>query len=187
MRNGKDPSGLYWQQFMRYDYGEIQGTLGLDKRPVNVILGDNLSSDKVFICTMPPSKSGEDKCLIGFNTFFEAKQAFMSCYKGSVDFLHSISCVSVGKFKRLLASRRGFTLLAEWQSNDYTTILNMMQPLPTGWNTEVENPGDRDLTPDERAYNTELARRQGGAPSYAEISQGGDINISPAWIYSSRK
>lgn len=54
---------------------------------------------------------------------------------------------------------------------DVAHTLSPLEPVPTGWDTKVENPGDRKLTPEEKQYNTELARHQGGAPSYATVAQ----------------
>jgi hypothetical protein len=53
---------------------------------------------------------------------------------------------------------------------DVAYTLSPIEPIPTGWNTKVENPGDRKLTPKERQYNTELARHQGGQPTYPTSS-----------------
>jgi hypothetical protein len=57
------------------------------------------------------------------------------------------------------------------QDFDVAHTLSPLEPIPTGWDTKVENPGDRKLTPEEKQYNTELARHQGGAPSYATVAQ----------------
>lgn len=58
-----------------------------------------------------------------------------------------------------------------------------LDPVPTGWNTKVENPGDKKLTKKEREYNTELARHQGGAPSYVNVAQVARTDSVP-YVYS---
>lgn len=189
IRRGVDKTGNHWSQKLPWAYGEILGTEGVDKEPVDVIVGDSLSSDNVYICTMPKDKGGEDKCLIGFLTLSLAKKGFLSCYGGDVSFLSGIKKVSVKKFRYLLNKRRGLSLTAGIMDGDTTDTFTwgILQPLPTGWNTAVENPGDRDLTPEERAFNTEISRRQGPEKTYVEVSQGADINISPSLIYSNAK
>lgn len=46
----------------------------------------------------------------------------------------------------------------------------VIEPVPTGWNTKVENPGDKKLTKRERRFNTDLALRQGGKPEYVTVA-----------------
>jgi hypothetical protein len=186
IRQGITSSGDLWSQYMPYTYGSILGTVGVDKKAIDVIVGHDLAAGKVYICAMALIKGGEDKCLIGFASRPEAKKAFLSCYNGDINFLSSIICCSVGKFKKLLHSHKGISLSASPQEYDLTSVLNVISPVPTlqDKTTKVENPGDRKMTKKEKEFNMEIARHQGGAPSYAEVSKGADINISPEWIYS---
>lgn len=189
IRRGIDKDGNSWSQLLPYAYGEILGTEGIDKEPVDCIIGDFPSASKVYICQLPKAKGSEDKCMIGFLTLAAAKKAFLSCYGGDIAFLKGIRGVRVKKFLVLLKTRRGLSLSAGFTDGDTTDTFTwgVLQPLPTGWNTQVENPGDRELTPEERAFNTELSRRQGPEKTYVEVSQGADINISPPLIYSSKR
>jgi hypothetical protein len=184
IRRGTDINNNNWSQRVPYAYGEILGTEGTDKKPVNVIIGPYLKSKIVFVCSLPKNKTGEDKCLIGFLTKASAKKAFLSCYGGDVSFLRTIKEMSLTKFVKALASRRGMSLIATGSYDfDLSYTLSPLEPIPTGWNTEVENPGDKKLTKEERRFNTDLALRQ-GKPEYVTVSQGADINVSPDNIYS---
>lgn len=69
---------------------------------------------------------------------------------------------------------------------DVAYRLSPIEPVPTGWNTKVENPGDRKLTKKEKKYNIELARHQGGQPTYVTVSQVARTSCVDN-VYSSRK
>jgi hypothetical protein len=186
IRRGVDKQGNHWSNKIPYAYGEIIGTEGIDKEPVDCYVGDYPKSQNVYIVKMPKDKSGEDKCMIGFLTLSQAKKGFLSCYGGDISFFGSIREVSISRFKHLLVKRKGKNLIAMSDMDfDVSYRLTPLEPLPTGWNTEVENPGDRKLTPEERRYNTELARHQGGEPSYATVA-----TVARTWsvpyVYSSK-
>lgn len=189
VRRGKTSSGDYWSQLMPFAYGEIVGTQGIDKEPVDVIVGNYLTSKRVYVCQVAKNKGGEDKVMIGFLTLSAAKKAFIKCYGGQISFLKGVKIFSIPKFLKLLKTRRGLSLSAGLFDGDTTNTATwgVIQPLPTGWNTKVENPGDVKLTKEEQKFNTELARRQGPEKAYVEVSQGADINISPPLIYSSNR
>lgn len=170
VRSGRDAAGNPWSQLLPYDYGEIVGSEGIDGEPVDVIVGNYLKSDKVFICQMPKNKSGEDKVLIGFLTSDQAKKAFIACYGGNIAFLKKIKSMSVKMFKLLLRTKPGKSLIASFYDGTYVTNIGALEPVPTGWNTKVDNPGDKKLTKEERRFNTDLALRQ-GKPEYATTSQ----------------
>lgn len=172
IRRGVDKEGNHWSQRIPFAYGEIVGTEGIDKEPVDCIVGDHLGCDgeKVYIVQMPKAKSGEDKCMLGFLTISAAKKGFLACYGGDVAFFGKIKSVSVRMFKLLLNRHSGKSLIQAMVGYDYDYRLTALQPLPTGWNTEVDNPGDRELTPIERQYNTENARHQGGQPTYPTVA-----------------
>jgi len=76
--SGKDPDGKPWEVTYKYPYGEIVRTEGEDKDPVDIYLGPNLKSDKVFVVhqTTKEGKFDEDKVFLGFGS----SKAATKCY-----------------------------------------------------------------------------------------------------------
>lgn len=171
VRSGRDAVGNPWSQLMPYDYGEIVGSEGIDGEPVDVIVGNYLKSDKVFICQMSKNKSGEDKVLIGFLTIDQAKRAFVACYGGKVAFLKKIKSMSVKMLKLLIRTKPGKSLIASFYDGTYVSNLGVLEPVPTGWNTKVDNPGDKKMTKEEEKFNIQIAKNVGAKPEYATTSQ----------------
>ena len=69
-RSGTDPSGKTWSQTMRHHYGYFMQTDGYDGDPVDVFLGPNPKSNKVFVVDQvdPGSKRfDEHKVMMGFD------------------------------------------------------------------------------------------------------------------------
>jgi|GEM_PF-1017136 len=83
VRSGVDKDGHEWAIKMAYDYGYIRGTVGKDKDHVDVYIGNNPESEKVFIVHQNDPTTGkydEDKVMIGFNSAKEAKAAYLRQY-----------------------------------------------------------------------------------------------------------
>ena len=82
--SGTDENGKTWSQEMKNTYGYIRGTEGKDGDHIDVFLGDNPSSEKVFVVDQLNPNTGlfdEHKAMIGFNSIEEAKDAYMSNYE----------------------------------------------------------------------------------------------------------
>lgn len=184
IRRGKDAVGKQWSQRMPYDYGEIIGTEGIDKEPVDVIVGSYLKSKTVFVCQMPKNKSGEDKVMIGFLTAKQAKKAFIACYGGDVSFFGKMKAMSLKMLKLLLSRTAGKSLIASFYDGTYMTHLSTLEPVPTGWNTKVDNPGDKKLDKEAKKLNIEIARRQGPDKVYVQTHQVADTTSHVDGIYS---
>lgn len=107
VREGTGPNGKKWQTKMRYHYGEIRKTTGTDKDKLDVYIGPNPQSKKVFIVhqNFPgshPKKAGqydEDKVMLGFNSADEAKRGYLKQYDRK-DFFRSITEMSMTQFKK---------------------------------------------------------------------------------------
>ncbi len=83
VRSGVDKDGHEWAIKMAYDYGYIRGTVGKDKDHVDVYIGNNPESEKVFIVHQNDPTTGkydEDKVMLGFNSAKEAKAAYLRQY-----------------------------------------------------------------------------------------------------------
>lgn len=71
---GTDPDGKKWSVTYKHPYGEIAKTEGRDEDPVDVYVGDNAESDKVFVVhqTHRDGKYDEDKVMLGFDSSKDA-------------------------------------------------------------------------------------------------------------------
>jgi len=83
-RKGVSPSGKKWSVKMTWPYGYIRNTMGVDGDHVDCFIGPNEQARLVYV--MHVNKAGtfdkydEDKCMLGFNTAKEAKQALLENY-----------------------------------------------------------------------------------------------------------
>lgn len=95
---------------MKYPYGYIRGTLGTDGDAVDVFIGPNEDSDKVFVITQLKrpefTKIDEQKVMLGFNSAGDAKKAYLSHYNDP-RFFGSLKELSLAEFKGKLKSAKG--------------------------------------------------------------------------------
>lgn len=101
VRRGRNRLGVTWEVRMRFDYGEILGTLGVDGDPVDVIVGPNLDAPMVYVVHQRRVNDwenyDEDKCCVGFDSEDDAAQAFLSNYNDP-RFLGPITAMPVAEF-----------------------------------------------------------------------------------------
>lgn len=101
VRRGRNRHGVTWEVRMRFDYGEIVGTLGVDGDPVDVIVGPNLDAPTVYVVHQRRVNDwenyDEDKVCVGFDSEDDAKQAFLSNYNDP-RFLGPITAMPVDEF-----------------------------------------------------------------------------------------
>ena len=95
---------------MEYPYGYVRGTLGLDGDGVDVFIGPNKESQKIFIITQmkrPEYKEvDEQKCMLGFDSAKDAKSAYLRHYD-SPKFFGSMLEMDVHEFEDKLMSQKG--------------------------------------------------------------------------------
>ena len=95
---------------MLYPYGYVRGTLGLDGDAVDVFVGPNASSDKVFVITQSKAPEFKDvdeqKCMLGFDSAKEAKEAYLKHYN-SPKFFKDMVELNIDEFKDKLMSLKG--------------------------------------------------------------------------------
>ncbi len=93
---------------MKYAYGYVRGTLGTDGDEVDVYIGPNEKSDKVFVVTQmktPEFKEvDEQKCMLGFNSAKDAKKAYIDQYDNP-KFFGSMKEMSLDDFKEKLKTK----------------------------------------------------------------------------------
>lgn len=101
VRRGRNRHGVTWEVRMRFDYGEILGTMGVDGDPVDVIVGPNLDAPMVYVVHQRKvnrwDEYDEDKCCVGFDSQDDAEQAFLSNYNDP-RFLGPITALPVDEF-----------------------------------------------------------------------------------------
>ena len=109
VRRGRNRHGVTWEVRMRFDYGEILGTLGVDGDPVDVILGPNIDAPTVYVVHQRRVNDwenyDEDKCCVGFDSEEDAKQAFLSNYNDP-RFLGPITAMPVAEFVAKMRATR---------------------------------------------------------------------------------
>lgn len=95
---------------MKYPYGYVRGTLGVDGDEVDVFVGPDESSTKVFVVTQMKAPDFEDvdeqKVMLGFSSASSAKEAYLEHYTDS-KFFGSMKELSVEQFKEKLKTHKG--------------------------------------------------------------------------------
>ena len=93
-----------------HPYGYIRGTLGTDGDEVDVYVGPNKKSDKVYVITQlkaPEFKAvDEQKVMLGFDSASEAKKAYLKQYDDP-KFFGAMQTFTMDEFKEKLKSRKG--------------------------------------------------------------------------------
>mgnify|MGYP003294392993 CR=1 FL=1 len=100
-REGTDSNGHKWRVKMYHDYGYIRGSVGTDGDHVDCYLGPNENAKKVYIVHQqnPDTKEyDEDKCMLGFDTQIDAKNAYLKQYDRP-GFLQSITVMDLEEFR----------------------------------------------------------------------------------------
>ncbi|NOR88597.1 MAG: methyltransferase, partial [Bacteroidales bacterium] len=106
VRKGTDENGREWESEMKNTYGYFKRTKGKDGDQIDVFLGDNLESKKVFVVDQVNDKKelDEHKVMIGFNNAQEAEQAYLSNYEKGWQGLGAITETDLSTFKKWLGN-----------------------------------------------------------------------------------
>lgn len=103
-RTGK-ANGKAWSVKMPAHYGHIRGTEGADGDPIDVYIGPNPTSSKVFVVEQLDPESGqfdEHKVMLGFNDKESAQAAYQAAFsdgRGS-DRMGNVLSMSMENFKK---------------------------------------------------------------------------------------
>src|SRR5574343_851210 len=92
---------------MAHHYGYIKGTVGNDNDHVDVFIGDNPESEKVFVVNQIYQDTGkfdEHKVLLGFNSLAEAKAGYLVNYEKGWKGGDDIVKMTMDAFKEKLGS-----------------------------------------------------------------------------------
>lgn len=81
-RSGTDPSGKKWSVEMKHHYGYIKKTEGADGEHIDVFVGPNPESEKVFIVDQVNADGSfdEHKVMMGFTAKMKARHGYRSNY-----------------------------------------------------------------------------------------------------------
>lgn len=102
VRSGVDESGKKWEITMNNTYGYILGTTGKDADHIDIFLGENPQSDKIFVVDQI-NKDGsfdEHKIMLAFEDIESAKAAYLSNYEEGWQGLGNITGISVDGFRK---------------------------------------------------------------------------------------
>lgn len=101
---------------MLYPYGYVKGTLGLDGDEVDVFVGPDKKSDKVFVVTQLQrfefEEVDEQKVMLGFPDADRAKTAYLQHFDDA-RFFGEMKEMTVDEFKTKLKSKKGKIIKAE--------------------------------------------------------------------------
>lgn len=103
-----DEKGETGYNEMKNHYGYFSKSLGHDGDHVDVFLGDNQDSDKVYVVDQNKKDGSfdESKVMLGFNSKKEAKEAYFSNFSDDWKGFRSITGVSKRLFKKWLYNGR---------------------------------------------------------------------------------
>ncbi len=113
-RSGTDLTGKPWKVTMKSHYGYIKGTKGRDKEHLDAFIGNDPTSENVFVVNQINPETGsfdEHKVMLGFNTEETAKAGYLENYAEGWKGLKNIVPMSMTEFK-------------EWTKGDTTKELS---------------------------------------------------------------
>lgn len=101
---------------MLYPYGYIRLTEGTDGDHVDVFIGPNENAKNVYVVHQMKAPSfkefDEDKCMLGFDSAAEAKEAYLKHFDRP-DFFGSMTTMTVDEFRQKLITKKAQMLKAE--------------------------------------------------------------------------
>lgn len=106
MRRGKDKDGKEWEVKLPAHYGYIKGTEGKDKDHIDVFIGEDPESEKVFVVNQDKLDGGldEHKVMLGFTGRDDAIQHYDDAYSDGLGkkLRGSVVSTTMEKFKAWL-------------------------------------------------------------------------------------
>jgi len=135
-RSGVDKGGKKWSVEMPAHYGYIKGTTGKDGDHVDVYIGEDPASDKVWVVDQLDAESGkfdEHKCLLAFPSKAKAEETYLAGFsdgKGK-ERLGGMTEMTVAEFKEWAHSEETDEPLAE--SDDLDDLRRYTQAADQPW------------------------------------------------------
>ena len=125
VRTGVDKAGEPWQTKFYYPYGYIFHTKGADNEGVDCFIGNDPTSDKVFIIHQTDGQRNfdEDKVMLGFSSKESARDAFLAHYQ-SQGYIGVITEMPFYEFKELLTTKgqQGLTIDKKTSKAHWVTL-----------------------------------------------------------------
>ena len=125
-RSGIDKDGKKWTCKMYHHYGYIKGSIGADKEHLDVFIGDNAESEKVFVVNQmhPHNKEfDEHKVMMGFDDLESAHKGYLKNYMKGWKGVGSITEITLDEMKEKIEDKQfGFPIV-----NDSTTHVQEMK------------------------------------------------------------
>lgn len=108
VREGIDSEGNEWKTKFLYPYGYIYNTKGADGDGVDCFLGNDITSERVFIIHQTLGHGGfdEDKVMLGFSNREQARDAYLAHYN-TQGFLGEITEMPMFEFRLLVKQIKG--------------------------------------------------------------------------------
>lgn len=141
IRSGVDPNGQKWSITMNNHYGYIRGTKGKDKDHIDVFLGNDQLSDKVYVIDQVNSDGSfdEHKVMIGFDSAQQAKDAYMSNYSDGWTGFGNITEITMREFKSWVNDgARKVKPFAEYRAHSLENIKQQAADYSRKYGTTVE-------------------------------------------------
>lgn len=162
-----DDKGNTGYNEMKHHYGYFSRSLGHDGDHVDVFLGDNQDSDKVYVVDQNKKDGSfdESKVMLGFNSKKEAKEAYLSNFTPDWKGFRSITGVSKNFFKKWLYNGRK----QQKPFADYVDVIKKKLNESAG-NGISDEPFQlrADYTPEEKALMLKKEKRAAAAKKAAE-------------------
>ena len=119
-RRGTDANGKKWEQLMHNTYGKIRRTEGVDGDHIDVFIGPNLNSERVFVVDQLNQDTGEfdeHKVMLGFDSLEDAQNGYLSNYEEGWQGMGTVTEVTMDEFKKWIdSSHRKTKPFAEYKS-----------------------------------------------------------------------
>lgn len=119
-RRGTSPHWGPWKTLMKFDYGYVKGSKGMDGGGVDCFIGPNENAKMAYvvhILKQPDFKKyDEDKVMLGFNSKAEAKKAFKQHYDKPEKFYGGMDVIPMELFKKkvLETAKTGSHKIEAW-------------------------------------------------------------------------
>lgn len=162
---------------MKYPYGYVQGTLGTDGDEVDVFVGPDETSEKVFVVTQMKgpdfSSVDEQKVMLGFSSSKAAKDAYLEHYDNP-KFFGSMKELTVEEFKAKLTSHKGKLIKHLFLSLPSANIPSMAKSVHHGADSR-ESLKERNMTDVEKSceHNKDVTcEKCNGTHSASDILKG---------------
>ena len=107
VRRSRPDAKVQWETTMKHHYGDIAGTKGADGDPVDVFIGNDPSSPKIFVVDQANEDGSfdEHKVMMGFRSEQDARDGYLANYAPGWQGLSAIREMSQDEFQQWVKDR----------------------------------------------------------------------------------